>query len=186
MLRLSLLCGLFTVLCGCASPWPDLPPEEYTGTVVNGPLNRAEAGATVSASRSALRGVAVFPVVDEIIGSTITRADGTFRLRTRTGYASDLTASSADRRLSARVRVRSHRNSINLRLEPGLSSISYREVDPLSDTAKLAAVAVRSIMYDISRRPTRPPQSLHGYARRGVISDEQFLLFKGIWVMRRG
>ena len=175
VLRLSIVFGAITALSGCVSfPWPDLPPEEYTGTVINAPLNRAEPGATVYAFRSP-RGLVIAP--DELIGSTTTGWDGTFRLRTRTGYASHFTVGSADHRLSGGAPVRSQRNNIILRLEPNVGPNLYRGVSSETDIAKAAEAAIRSIAYDISRQPTRAPESLRDYARRGVITEQQLSVF---------
>ena len=132
-LRLSIVFGVIAALSGCALPWPNLPPEEYTGTVINGPLNRAEAGAKVFARRYPSRGIDIAAPTD-LIGSTTTRADGSFHLRTRSGYAFELAANSADGRLGAIVRVRSERHNIHLRLEPRVYG---------SETANAAEAAIR-------------------------------------------
>ena len=146
VLRLSIVFGAITALSGCVSfPWPDLPPEEYTGTVINAPLNRAEPGATVYAFRHP-RGLVI--ARDEFIGSTTTRSDGTFRLRTQTGRASYLAVTSAGRRLSGQAPVRSQRNNIILRLEPNVYESQRAE-------AAEAAIRLGAKRAQRVKRPTR-------------------------------
>lgn len=170
----SLVCA--ALFAGCASPWPDLPPREYSGLVVNASLNRPEPNATVSASRPGLQGIALYPTVTEEIGATTTDAEGSFRLKTKTGYATELHAESADQRLSGKVRL-SDDQRVVLQIQPRLGCIAYRGIHPNSDTAKISEAAVKSIIADISAHPSAPVRSLRNYAEKGVITQEQLDVF---------
>lgn len=168
------LAGIALLAVGCASPWPNLPSREYTGVVINVSLNAPEPGATVSATRPGQRGIALIPKMDDLLGSTTTDLNGRFRLRTKTGYATQLAAVSADERLSGICRVAlDEKSDLRLKIEPCLSEIAVQSpVDPGSRTVEVAEKAIYSIICYVSAHPKEHLGSLQRYSALGVISPE--------------
>ena len=179
LLRLVLNLLVSCLTCSCASSWPqDMPPTRYTGAVVNRSLDgQPVPGATVIAQRRSGRGIGLFS--PETLASTTADPQGRFVLLTQSGYAQELRASSPDHRLIGIISA-PHRSADNIiiKAEPQLYVSSYhRGVDPSSARVRLADAAVRQLIGYLSAHPEEPRQSLRGYAKRGVISDEQLASF---------
>jgi len=163
-------------LCSCATPWPSLPPVTYNGGVTSGITAQPISGALVTAYRPGMRGIILFKVGDESIGVTRTDQSGRFTLTTSTGWASKLIAVSPDERQSGIQSVSRKDEDIDIVVSPEFRRITYRAIDPLSPETESTALAIKEIMKEIVRTGGHL-DSLSGYLRNGVITQEQFALF---------
>ena len=168
--------ALAALTVGCASPWPQsMPPTRYAGTVVNASLGGSpESGATITAVRPALRRTAF--ASEETLGSVISDSHGCFVLQTRSGYATELRASSADnRRTGDRLTAFHSKDRVVLSLTPSLSITEYQPAaNPSSKRVRGADAAIHRLLIYLSAHPQTPLRSLRAYASEDVISAEQF------------
>jgi hypothetical protein len=105
----------------------------------------------------------------------VASADGRFRLKTRTGYATELHAASLDRSLGGAIGVASEHTGLIIETAPQLSPTSYGSFDPDSDTARFAEAIALDIIWYISAHPHEPLHSLASYEYARVITRQQLL-----------
>jgi len=174
---MRVLCFISAVfLSSCASPWPSMPTTTYEGRVTSSITKQPVSGALVNATRPGRRGMIVFPVADEPIGTARTDRRGRFSLTTTTGFATKLIASSPDMRQIGGVDVSRRSTETNIYVSPEFRMVSYRAIDPISPMTQMAAEAMKDIIKESILHDSQL-ESLIKYRERGIISTEQFDLF---------
>jgi hypothetical protein len=163
-------------LAGCASPWPDLPPRQYTGTVVNDATSLPVAGATLEATRGEFRGFAL-KMPFETIGHAKTDANGRFVLKTREGWASWMRAEAPGPYSGILGLDRKSSEDLTIRLKPEIqivtSTLQRVEDDELK--GPIGEMVERIVNYH-DTNPSAPYLNLNQYLQRGVVTEAELAI----------
>jgi len=158
-------------VAGCSSPWPELPPQRYTGTVVNEATSLPVEGVTIEATRNKLRGF-VLKMPSETIGESKTNSKGRFVLTTREGWASWMRAEAPGPYYGALELDRSSRDDLTIKLRPAISTITSRlyieNAEELKDPIRNM---VKRVVNYHDKHPSIPYLSMNEYLQRGVATE---------------
>lgn len=180
---LTLLC--LASLTGCATPWPNLPPATYAGTIYNEPQQHPEPDAQVTAVRPGEKPglvdrywMAPASERDKTIGIARTDQTGHFVLMTSGGYATQLLVKSADGDLTALWErdLKQGNENLWIGIRPELVAVSYRNVSIDESEMKIFRSACDKIMFRFVADSDHHTSSLPAYHREGVISDGEYTL----------
>ena len=181
-MRLGLALLLAFTLTIRASPWPQLPPTTYSGTIENKPQGKPEPGARIVAVRPAQKPglfddwpLQNYKDREVSIGETLSGKDGRFVLVTKGGYATRLLVETQDHRMTAIVDKNLKHDNASLQIEvlPASFEIEYHVPLSQADVTAFGTICGK-IMYDYAATGYSRALAIDGYRVRGIISPDDY------------
>ncbi|MGJ8653141.1 MAG: hypothetical protein ACSHX8_07695 [Opitutaceae bacterium] len=159
---------------GCTQKWGDLPPYQYSGTVINEISQKPVDDADVFFRRSGLK-FSFWPMVaSETLASTETSREGNFNASTNSGYAQWIYAN-AYGKYGASIDVpRESTSDLVIQLRPVISTITSRVFDRSEGEKQYQLQeCVEQIIYYHERHEGNY-LSMKEYLKLSVINDSQY------------